>query len=177
MRLWKYVAFLMMFFGLIACGGETPSDSPSKVKPAKSSSEAPASKVSQNTPSAFSQPCGGMTVEIAAEILGVPGEGIEYSYSDMLKKCSYRLSLLKSVGYAVYPESNPTTASVEMAKVVEGLKMLGACESVPGIADAAVYCGGDKADRFLVRKGAVWIDVQTPDGIDAKKRVADQVMQ
>lgn len=91
--------------------------------------------------------------------------------------CSYRVSLVKSINYAVYAERNAVTAEAEMTKVVDGLRFLVECELVAGIGDAAFYCGGDRAERFLVRKGAVWIDVQTPRGLDAKKRVANQVLK
>ena len=167
----------MMFLVLTGCGSDDTHDDQANGRAPGAGNGSIHSTSSDKASVSISLPCGGMTKDVAAEILGVPAEQVEYSFSDQLNMCSYRVNLIKSVNYAVYAEPNAVTAEAEMAKVVDGLTYLAACEPVAGIGDASFYCGGDRADRLLVRKGAVWIDVQTPSGLEAKKRVAEQVLK
>ena len=167
----------ILFLVLTACGGDDTHEDQTKGTSPGAGHGGTQSVKADKTSVGISLPCGGMTKDVAAEILGVPAEQVEYSFSDQLNMCSYRVNLIKSVNYAVYAEPNAVTAEAEMAKVVDGLTYLAACEPVAGIGDAAFYCGGDRADRLLARKGAVWIDVQTPSGQQAKKRVAEQVLK
>ena len=124
-----------------------------------------------------SMPCGGMTLDSAAEILGEKAESVNYSYSEELKTCSYSVTLFTSIRYSVYSETDPSTAQSEMAAVVDGLKVLVPCNAVDNLGDAAMYCSGDTAERLLVRKGKSWIDIRTPKGLEAMTRVARQVLQ
>jgi hypothetical protein len=131
----------------------------------------------KSAPKRLVAPCGAMTATMAAQILAVAEDKIQYSYSEAFKTCSYRASPAKSISYAVYAEPDAAAAQSEMAKVLEGLKSLVDCESVDGIGEEAYYCNGDRAERLLVRQGGNWIDILSPSGRDLMTQVAEQILQ
>lgn len=122
-------------------------------------------------------PCGGMTKEKAASILGIPAEELEYNFSDQMHTCSFRKGWRHSINYALYEEKNAEAAKRSMNEVATGLQVLVKCSKVDGIGDAAISCHGERAKRLLVRKGATWVDIITPADIKQKKQVARTVLQ
>lgn len=165
------LCFLIIVF-FAACGSQDEADDQSN----KDLGTGGAVEVNADSSPGISLPCGGMTEAAAADILGVAAQDIRYSYSDMLRMCSFQAGIGKSVSYAVYVESDAETAAAEMAVVADGLQFLVACEPAADVGDEGIYCSGDRADRLLVRKGAVWVDIHAPAGLDAKKRVALSVL-
>ncbi len=123
------------------------------------------------------QSCGKMTIRDAAEILGVSSEAVKYSYSNEMKTCSYRVSFDKRINYSLYLANDEPSAQSEMATVTEGLKMLVSCRPVENVGDSAIYCSGDRAERFLVQKDKMWVDIRSPKGLDVMIRVSKKILQ
>ncbi len=123
------------------------------------------------------QPCGNITINDAAEILGVSSETVKHTYSEEMKTCSYMVAFDKMINYSLYFADDATSAQSEMADVAQGLKMLANCRAVENVGESAVYCNGDKAERFLVQKNKIWIDIRSPKGLDIMIRVANKILQ
>lgn len=120
--------------------------------------------------------CGGMTVDKAADILGVSAQELEYRYSEMMHTCSFNKGWLTSVSFALYREKDEKTAQYAVKEVMDGLEILVECRQLDGIGDFAASCHGDKAKRLLVRKGPAWVDVLSPGEPEQKVQVAREVL-
>ncbi|PIE60540.1 MAG: hypothetical protein CSA31_01300 [Desulfobulbus propionicus] len=167
--------FFVLIVLVIACNREEMQVPKKSGKEA--SVETPLQSPEIRTPTPLVLPCGGMTKESAAEILGVTAEDIQYSYSEELRLCRYQAAFSKTISYAMYAATDQATAQAEMMKVAEGLKFLVACEPVASVAEAAIYCHGKNAERLLVREGKVWLDIHTPSGLDEKISVVRQILK
>ncbi|MGE4561151.1 MAG: hypothetical protein AB7E77_13190 [Desulfobulbus sp.] len=122
-------------------------------------------------------PCGGMSLEKAAAILGCPVGEVRHRFSEEFHTCNFSKDLLHAINYALYREKDADSAQRSIEKVAEGLRLLVACKPVEGLDDAAFSCDGDRAKRLLVRKGPVWVDVISPADFKQKRQVAEAVLE
>lgn len=121
-------------------------------------------------------PCGAMTIERAAKILGVPAEELRHQASEQMKTCSFSKDIRTMISFALYQENDADSAVRSMQKLGSNLQILVNCTKFEGLGDDAVSCDGERAKRLLVRQGATWVDVLSPRDPDQKIEVARMVL-
>lgn len=136
--------------------------------------------------------CAGFTVETAGALLGVPPTAIVDESNDVydkLRSCSYAdsKSPATSVTFSLRRDDSVQEAAEEMASFRDHLGVARgvlpsngasskepAFEEVPGLGDEAVWTRVN--DTLNVRLGNVAIQVSSPPGQEAQKRVAEKVL-
>ena len=167
----RSVACLSLAVVLAACGGVE--DVPAADSPA---AEAAAAEPAATPMSDLAAPCGAMTIDDAAEILGADAGGIEHGYSEELETCTFRAGVMNDINYVVYFEADESTALSELSESVSGISFISECRDVEGPGIATVYCNSDQAERLLVVSGNVFVDVLSPSGQENMIRVAERVL-
>jgi hypothetical protein len=139
------------------------------------------------------QGCAGFSAEDAAKLLGVPAAQIKASTQESYKGfwlCSYQVDgQSKGISFSVKTESGPAEAASEMEKYRENLSLAGeqlqfkeraaaagAYSDImgPGLGDEAVWSNIN--GTLTVRKGAVTVQIQSPNDKKEQINVAQAVL-
>lgn len=125
-------------------------------------------------------PCGGMTEDLAGEMLGVSAAELKKS-ADFKAPVTCRIqsksNFLIGMSYSIYIEESPEKAAKELNKIKEGLAFLSEIEAMEGLGDEAFWAGNKRARRLVARKGNVLIDVMRPDDLAVQKRIVRLVFE
>lgn len=125
-------------------------------------------------------PCGGMTEEIAGEILGVSPAELKKSAgfeAPVTCRIQSKSNFLIGMSYALYIEESPEKAAEELNKIKEGLAFLSEIEAMEDLGDEAFWAGNKRARRLVARKGNVLIDVMRPGDPAVQKRIVRLVFE